>query len=84
MMTIVDGPTRIPYAFQALKAGIEYDFDGLVRAFSRGGTLKSVGKSGLQCAVARADLLIERALELIDQKAFFASTWSVQAWRRAT
>jgi aminoglycoside N3'-acetyltransferase len=84
MMTIVDGPTRIPYAFRVLKAGIEYDFDGLVRAFSRGGTLKSVCRSGLQCAAARADLLIERALELIDQKAFFASRWSVEAWRRAT
>lgn len=82
VMTIIDGPTRIPYAFKVFKAGIEYDYDRIARFLSKDGTLKCVSKSGLKCAAARADQLIKHSLELVEQHAYFASTWSIQGWRR--
>jgi aminoglycoside N3'-acetyltransferase len=82
VMTIIDGPKRIPYTFKVLKAGVEYDFDRIARSLSKDGTLKRVSKSGLKCVAARADHLIKHSLELVERHAYFASTWSLQGWRR--
>jgi aminoglycoside 3-N-acetyltransferase len=82
VMTIIDGGRRIPYAFEVLKVGIDYDFDRLAGFLSKNGTLKRVSRSGLKCASARADRLVTGSRELLEQQAFFAPTWSLTGGRR--
>jgi aminoglycoside N3'-acetyltransferase len=82
-MTIIDGPKRIPHAVNVLKSGIDYDFRRIASFLSKDGTLKRVSKGGLKCVAARADRLIERSLELVERHAYYASTWSLERWRRA-
>ncbi len=67
VMTIIDGSRRIPYRFHVLRADSERDRleHGLLRALVKEGVIKSVARRGLRCAVARADHVIDRTLELI-------------------
>lgn len=67
--TIVDGTRRIPYEFRVLRADAErerFELD-LLKALLREGVVRSVVAGGLPCSAARADQVIERALELIEQ-----------------
>lgn len=81
VMTIVDGPERIPCTFDVLKPGVELDLDRIASFLMKDGTLKRVSKRGLKCVTARADQLIKHSFELIEQQGYYASTWSLRGWR---
>ncbi len=68
VMTIVDGARRIPYRLHVLRPDPERDrFErALLNALLREGVVKRVIDGGLQCSMAHADRIIERALQLID------------------
>lgn len=68
MMTIVVGAQKIPYAVDVLRAAAGRDRleHGLLKTLLREGVIKSLSERGLRCCVARADQVIQRALELID------------------
>lgn len=69
VITIVDGTRRVPYRLHVLRVDAERDrFElGLLKALLREGVVKSMVEGGLQCSTARADQVIERALDLIDR-----------------
>lgn len=84
VMTIIDGPERIPYTFDVLKPGVEFDLRRIAGFLMKNGTLRCVSRRGLKCVTARAAELIEHSFDLIDQRGYYASTWSLQGRRSAT
>jgi len=70
LMTIVGGDTEIPYQLFPMRSGIIRNYDRIERILLRDATLRYVERSGLKCAVARAEDLIRRSLDLIDRDSY--------------
>jgi aminoglycoside 3-N-acetyltransferase len=69
VMTIVDDARRFPYRFRVLRGDADRErFERrLLNTLLREGVVRSVIASGLPCAAAPADRVIERALQLIER-----------------
>jgi aminoglycoside 3-N-acetyltransferase len=66
-MTVFDGEEDFEYTFRVLRANAERNYDRVETALLRDGTLRYLKSGGLSCAVADANTVIQRSMQLIEE-----------------
>jgi aminoglycoside 3-N-acetyltransferase len=66
-MTVVDGATRIEYAFRSLRADVYRNYGRVEKILTEEGILRCISSAGLQCPVMHANAFLDRAMRLIDE-----------------
>jgi aminoglycoside 3-N-acetyltransferase len=70
VINMVHGETEFAYPLFAMCTDVQRNYDRVEKLLLRDGTLKYLDRNGLKCAVAQAERIIRRSLDLIDKNLY--------------